>query len=112
MALLLLLLLLSTMRSCTSGELVTGEDGDSGVASALDRLGDKLVQHCEEGGFASRVARLEERINQLTMQLASFNISRQGRSLEASTGDVHFSAQSSKKLCCNRCILKYDKMQV
>ena len=27
-------------------------------------------------------------------------------------GDVHFSAQSSKKLCCNRCVLKYDKMQV
>ena len=37
---------------------------------------------------------------------------RQGRSLEDSSGDVHFSAQSSKKLCCNRCILKYDKMQV
>ena len=39
---------------------------------------------------------------------------RQGRSLEDSdraSGDVHFSAQSSKKLCCNRCILKYDKMQ-
>ena len=50
--------------------------GDSDVASALDRLGDKLVQQCEEGGLASRVASLEERINQLTMQLASFNMSR------------------------------------
>ena len=41
---------------------------------------------------------------------------RQGRSMEDSggsaLGDVHFSAQSSKKLCCNRCVLKYDKMQV
>ena len=46
------------------------------MASALDRLGDRLVQHCEEGGLASRVASLEERINQLTMQLASFNLSR------------------------------------
>ena len=50
----------------------------------------------------------------------SFNLShvqiRQGRSMEDSggsaLGDVHFSAQSSKKLCCNRCVLKYDKMQV
>ena len=50
--------------------------GDSGVVSALDRLGDRLVQQCEEGGLATRVASLEERINQLTMQLASFNISR------------------------------------
>ena len=46
------------------------------MASALDRLGDRLVQQCEDGGLASRVASLEERINQLHMQLASFNLSR------------------------------------
>jgi len=108
MDLLLLLFLAATRVFMSRGELVA----DVGVADALDRLGDRLVQQCEEGGLASRVANLEERINQLHMQLASFNISRQGRSLEDSSGDVHFSAQSSKKLCCNRCILKYDKMQV
>ena len=46
------------------------------MAEALDRLGDRLVQHCEEGGLTSRVANLEEKINQLQMQLASFNFSR------------------------------------
>ena len=47
------------------------------MADALDRLGERLVQHCgEEGGLASRVVRLEERINQLHIQLAGFNTSR------------------------------------
>ena len=47
------------------------------MANALDRLGERLVQKCgEEGGLASRVARLEERINQLHIQLAGFNTSR------------------------------------
>ena len=106
------------------------------------RLGNRLVQQCsEDAGLASRVIALEEKINLLHLQMASFNFSRsrgltwwtlelhtgqsfalshvqirQGRSMEDSggsaLGDVHFSAQSSKKLCCNRCVLKYDKMQV
>ena len=53
-----------------------GVDSVSGVADALDRLGERLVQECEDGGLAARVANLEERVNQLHMQLAGFNISR------------------------------------
>ena len=53
-----------------------GVDSVSGVADALDRLGERLVQECGDGGLAARVANLEERVNQLHMQLAGFNISR------------------------------------
>merc|ERR1712165_570654 len=49
----------------------------------------------------------------------SISISIFFKSVDISTIDIRYryieqgySAQSSKKLCCNRCILKYDKMQV
>ena len=61
-------------KKCTSADQTLGRN--SSVVDALDRLGERLAQQCGDGGLASRVASLEERINQLHMQLAGFNISR------------------------------------
>ena len=64
-------------------------------------------------GLEARLLLLEERVGELVGRLNTSQQGRRGRELEeVELGQVHFSAQSSSRLCCSGCVLTYDSVQV
>ena len=64
----------------------------------------------------ARLLLLEEKVGELVGKLNTSQEGRGGRRLgeleEVELGQVHFSAQSSSRMCCSGCVLSYDSVQV
>ena len=64
-------------------------------------------------GLEARLLVLEEKVGELVGRLNTSQQGRRGREVEElELGQVHFSAQSSSRLCCSGCVLSYDSVQV